>query len=271
MSITKGQPDTLIEKVIKSGKFKVKSRDIVYLKDISIGDYVSAYSLKDAALCNKEVLDISSSYYDGEIIEVNINNIINSYISNHECLVRYRDRSNDYCVYIMRKGTAYRVGMSKMWHEDNGCGPYKRLSDEEGDELWILDTFDSRRKALLEEAKVSIRFRIPQTMFTFKESRGLWTQEELDYVWSQISNQEDAERVLISYGRDIKYPYFNRSKNHNSIKRPHKVNACNILRGSEMYVKDLKWVPINISRSSYTGNIYSLMVDGNYFTNTILT
>lgn len=269
-----GQPKgTTVEKAIKNGKFKVLYREIIPIEELLVGDFVSSYSLKDSAIYARQVLETKSETYSGPLITTEVNGFFNKYIPSHECLVRYRDRDNDYCVYVMRKGKAFRVGMSKMWHEDNGCGPYKRLCDENGDELWIVDTFPTRKAALLEETKISIKFRLPQTMFTFKEGRGDWTDEDFAYVWSNVDNYEDAKKAIEEYNRDITYPYFDRSKSSISIKRPHRVRACNILKNSEMYLKDSKWLNINLSREQYDGIIYSIITekDDSHFTNNILT
>jgi len=264
---------TLIEVAIKNGKYSVKERKQIPIEELKQGDYISSYNFSDSAVYTKELTSCTLQHYSGKLFNIEVNDSRIACMPTHKCLVRYRDISRDYCVYVMRKGTAFRVGMSKIWHNDNGCGPYKRLLDEGGDELWILQTFADRRDALLEECKVSIKFRLPQAMFKFKESRGSWTQSEFDYVWSEVSNKEDAEAALTYYGRDINYPYFNRSKKHTSIKRPHTVLACNLLDNSEMMTRDKQWVNIKHSIENYTGDIVALSFDSNetYYSNNILT
>jgi len=261
-----------VETAIKNGKFKVISRPIIPIEDLKVGDYLSSYHFADSAVYARILKSIDKVSYSGKVLVVSVDNNIVRLTPDNDCLVRYRCRENDHCVYVMKKGKAFRVGMSKIWHEDNGCGPYKRLVEESGDESWILGIFPSRRHALLEEAKVSIRFRLPQTMFSYKEGRGSWTQEEFDDVWGEVDNYEDAKKALEYYNRDINYPYFDRSKLHTSIKRPHVVKACNILKNSEMFIRNKKWMNIDISEDTYEGDIYKLIVDkdNNYFLNNIL-
>lgn len=269
-----GQPkETKVEKAIKSGKFKVTSRETIPIENLNVGDYISSYSLKDSAIYTRQVADIQRTLYVGNLVSVEVGGSVSKYTPHNNCIVRYRDRDNDYCVYVMRKGKAFRVGMSKMWHEDNGCGPYKRLCDEDGDELWIVDTFPTRKAALLEETKISIKFRLPQTMFKFKEGRGEWTDEDFEYVWSGVDNFEDAKNAVEHYNRDISYPYFDRSKQSVSIKRPHQVKACNILRNSEMYVKDQKWLNIVLTSEQYSGEVINIIIENsdNHFSDNILT
>lgn len=273
-NIISGQPiGTLVEKAIKSGKFKVDSRELIPIQNLTPKDYLSSYRFTDSAIYARILNEITVAFYSGKLVVVNADENISKYTPNHKCLVRYRDLDNDYCVYVMQKGTAFRVGMSKIWISGNGCGPYIRLVDENADNLWILKTFSDRRDALLEETKVSIKFRLPQTMFSFKNGRGTWTEEEFQYVWSEVSNIEDAKQAISHYGRDILYPYFRNIKIPTSIKRPHIVHACNILKNSEMYVRNKKWVNVTLSEESYKGIICSLSVDNdmNYFSNNILT
>lgn len=268
-----GQPSgTMVEKVLKSGKYKVTGRLQVPIEELKVGDYVSSYNFKDATLYSRSLLDIKHTHYSGNIINIQIGNRNAKCTPYHKCTVRYNNPNIDYCVYIMRKGDAFRVGMSKISHTDNGCGPYKRLKDEGGDAIWILKTFSNRRDALLEECKISIKFRLPQAMFKFKEGRGSWSQEEFDYVWSGVSNIKDAENALIHYNRSINHPYFTPSKKHTSIKRPHNTVACNILDHSEMMIKDVGWVKITHTVEEYTGVLYSLSVDvdNNYYSDHIL-
>lgn len=268
-----GQPTgTLVERAIKSGKFKVTARELIPIEDLKVGDYVSSYHFTDSAIYARTILGTHSFNYNGNLIQVNIDGESFMCSPNQKCLVRYRDISRDYCVYIMRKGNSFRVGMSKMWHTDNGCGPYKRLVDEGGDELWILKTFNTRREALMEEGKISIKFRLPQTMFKFKEGRGSWSQEEFDYVWAEVSNREDAKIAIEHYNRDILYPYFNRSKKNVSIKRPHECYACNLLENSEMMIRDKKWMNVKLTVIHYEGTLNSITVskNDNYYGNNIL-
>lgn len=269
-----GQPmKTLVERVIKNGKFSVKERESIAIENLKVGDYLSSYQFKDSSIYSRVLTTIETDSYSGKIFTITIGGNELKCLPSHKCLARYRDITRDYCVYVMRRGTAFRVGMSKIWHNDNGCGPYKRLVDEDGDEIWILKTFTTRREALLEESKVSIKFRLPQAMFKFKEGRGSWTDEEFQYVWSNVSNEDDAIKAINHYNRDIRYPYFDRSKKHTSIKRPHEVRACNILYNSEMFTRDKEWVNITASVEDYDGTIYRIQTekDNNYFSNGILT
>ena len=264
---------TMVEKVIKNGRFRIISRELVPIETLNIGDRVISHSFKDGTFYSRTVEGITSRPFVGTLINVMVDGNISKYTPNHHCLVRYRDQANNYCTYIMKKGNSFRVGMSKMWHIHGGCGPYKRLVEEQGDALWILQTYPTRQLALLSEAKVSASYRIPQLMFTFKSARGLWTQEELNYVWNEISNESDATLALKSFGRLITYPYFDRCKKHTSVKRPHQVHASNLLDNSEMYVREKGWMNIQLFTEKYDGLVYSLTVekDHNYFADNILT
>jgi hypothetical protein len=73
-----------------------------------------------------------------------------------------RDYARKWCVYLMRRGSWWRVGVTKMrttW----GFGLKGRLCSEHGQEGWILDLHDSHADARMHEQLVSVRYGIPQT------------------------------------------------------------------------------------------------------------
>ena len=119
-----GQPiGTLVEKATKSSKFKVNSRELVPIESLNVGDYISSYHFLDSAVYARTLLKTEAHDYRGKLISIEVNAEEIKCLPNHKCLVRYRDKTRDYCVYVMRKGKAFRVGMSKMWHSCGGCGP----------------------------------------------------------------------------------------------------------------------------------------------------
>ena len=110
-------------------------------------------------------------------------------------------------------------------------------------------------------------------MFTVKNEKSYFTQEELDDIWSDIDNENDAIKCLNHFGRNIKYPYFVSGLIHVSLKRPHETYACNILEHSMVRLRNNQWVTVNLQREYYNGIIHKIDVEREqlYFANGVLT
>lgn len=269
------QPEgTMVEKVIKSGKFQVKERVSVPIESLELGDYVSSFSFKDHRVYARRVLGITERVHVGAMINCTTQDGRKSlYTPNHHCIARLKAKG--FCTYMMQRGKSFRLGVSTLSHIGVGAGPLTRLRSEDADAVWILDTYPTKREALCAEASISAVYRIPQLMFTAKQSAGcLFTQEQLDSIWGKIDNQKDAAKCLNAFGRMREYPYFKRGQLNGTFRRPHVVQACNLLKHSEMLGRDIKWVEISaIRRTGFITKVYSLSIDKekNYFADGLLT
>jgi hypothetical protein len=151
--------------------------------------------------------------------------------------------------------------------------------------MWILDSFDTQHEARIQEAIISARFGIPQLMFTAKNTSKIFTDDVLDFVWSEIGgNILGADMCLAKYGRDIRYPLFDQdivtNPHSQSMKRPITVRACNLMDGvlvlpyhNKSHFRKSQWEKITVSSEKYDGLVYSLDVEKyhNYVADGILT
>jgi hypothetical protein len=206
-------------------------------------------------------------------------------------------------LYLMRKNDYWRIGITSANHGKNGreSGLAGRLREERADAIYILAIFGDRRTARNAEMEVSAVFSIPEIRFCTNSSRDYITQSELDQIWFKIGNISDrAEKCLEFYGRDIRYPIATRKFTETGNRsdyllytRASTIRACNLLTGMEfidsesllngantivhrsnqVHRNGTCWSPIEVSRVSYDGWVYSIEVarDHTYISNGIVT
>lgn len=166
-----------------------------------------------------------------------------SYTSNHKCYMQLSDEKirDKYALYMLQKGDNFRLGIYPCYskHKSNGFGPVLRARAEKAEHLWIIDVFDTKEEAYLQEQIISYEYRIPQLRFTDNNNSVCLNQERLDLFWSNFLNQKnDALKLLNKYNREIKYPLWSNTNTNQggvgncwklSTKTMFKTQACNII------------------------------------------
>lgn len=263
------------------------------IQDLRIGDRVVSYSEKGGYmnLSGNKILGITKRTVRENLVVVKAGELQSRYTGNHICLALAGNAFlNKYTVYVMSKGNSFRVGVTRDYHgrKRSSTGPSGRLYEERGEKLWALAVFDSRAEALMEESFVSTEFGLPQTVF--RSSGNSIPQLVLDKFWERKGDLTvKAKRCLVAYGRDLRYPLtekcwkgqkkdFHRSLN--LMVRLSRIRACNLMTGMDVisgelamafrvYNRKLKkqdcvYVPIEVTRSRYSGQVYSMDVERNH-------
>ena len=249
----------------------------VPIADVQRGDQVLAYGISDCHFYAKPVTGKSEKYYEGNLVRVTTSTGNTSrYTMNHHCVASFEAFRKHYCVYLMRKGAQYRVGMSRVDLGTNQrSGPVQRMIAEDADALWILEFHKSRDAAYIREQAISGRFGLPQLMFTPKHGTTVGLCEQAwEFIGDNISN---GINCLCHFGRDFRYPLFAKDqtslmpKNHTnarSLKRPMVVRACNLVSGCLMLpyegqksASKTDWQSVTVNNEYYEGFVYSLDVD----------
>lgn len=263
---------TMIQTVVKNGKYKIQSVEQTPIENIKTGDYVTSRNIGQGWQTTRQITGVSKKPFIGDLVVFSTVENQSKYTPSHHCVSKVAKEG--FCVYLMRKGSKYRVGMSKLWSSGVGCLPFTRLKAEEADCMWILDTYPTRKEALLYEEKLSTKFGITQVMFTEKfSSVSSFDQKDLDFIWEDVNNEVNAAKLLAKFKRNMKYPYFTKEMTNVSIIRPHVVRACNLLNNSMMMNNKKEWINGNISYEKYMGDVYSLDVEQDhlYFADGLLT
>jgi DNA modification methylase len=181
------------------------------------------------------------------------------------------DYASRWCVYLMRRGSWWRVGMTKMrttW----GFGVKGRLLHELGDEAWILTLHDSAAEARMQEQLVSIQFGIPQTCWVTNRSSSQRQDDHIRDFYGQLdadAQETAACSALACFHRNRKYPFVDSGDTRAKFgaRQSIQVRSCNLLPGSmEVPVPErgqkVAWMPIRaVDVQDYTGEVVSLGVD----------
>jgi hypothetical protein len=181
-----------------------------------------------------------------------------------------RDYPRKWCVYLMRRGPWWRVGVTKMrttW----GFGLKGRLCGEQGDEGWILDLHDSHADARMHEQLVSVQFGIPQTCWQESGQAQRRQRSHIEEFYGRLDlGRLDvaAEAALAAYHRRRAYPFVRNDDTRAKFgaRQSIQVRACNLLPEiMEVPVpssgQQTQWQPVRaIDVQPYAGEVHSLGV-----------
>jgi DNA modification methylase len=235
---------------------------------------VSFYPHSSAIVGLREGLEVRVTQrpYDGNIFGVVVGEKQTWCTGGHVWTVRLtEDYPAKWCVYLMRRGEWWRIGVTKMrttW----GFGVKGRLCSEFGEEAWILTLHDSHAEARIREQLISITFGIPQTCW--KESpqarrRKSWHIEDLYTRLDLRKLDQLAEATLAAHHRLRQHPFVRAEGTRAKFgsRQSIQVRASNLLPEiMEVPVplkgQETQWQLIRaIDVQAFSGMVHSLGVD----------
>ena len=269
------------------------------IEDVRPGDAVAylgidghTYGLGEKGVGAK-VLRVGERAYEKPLYEFNAGGLSYQCTHDHRCVVRSsRTAGDQYALYLARKGSRFRIGLAQYLFKGKGAnGVVSRAKVEGADAAWILDTFDDRQDGIIAERITSLKYQIPQAVWTHGE-------EFLRKLYRGIpSTLQSANRCLKDYGRDLHCPFW--SKHGIGTMKPQgfrrfTIYACNVIEGIHEMMTQPKssqvagvWRPVKVRYAVSLGSVYSLSVEDkakygkrryansrewrNYFANGILT
>jgi superfamily I DNA/RNA helicase len=214
---------------------------------------------------------VAARPYAGELVTIRAGDAITRVTPDHLCFARFsRDAwtSGPKVVYLMRRGSWWRIGKCSLRH-GNTFGPALRMRAEGADAVWVLDVFADAREALAAEAVTAANFGLPMTTFNPSSAGGMRDRRSMDDIARVFERIEDADdkaaRVLESFGRDIRYPFWSRGAMRGG-------RVTMLLRASNLLSDwmtvpvpagrtGVDWVTAKLERSAYEGHVYGLSVD----------
>lgn len=266
-------------KVVMEGGFEKNIEDIV-AGDRLVGLHKPNMQLVgwNKTQTGKLVKGVASRDYDGNIYNIIVGDKKTNATDNHKFTVRYNAKeASKYYVYLMKKGTWWRVGISQL-RNSRGSGMRDRLRAENGDVMWIVSKgFDSKIEAQIEEAIISCSYGIPQTVWnTDKIGRKVSkNDDQISRIYEGIGIEkinEGAKRLL---GDRINYPQIKRHEGKESTRAGFTVTACNLMpKVYEVLMpeKDINQTTVarykqidEITVERYKGKVYSLSVEGEHY------
>ncbi|WP_072814668.1 hypothetical protein [Rhodococcus zopfii] len=274
------------------------------IEQVRVGDRVVSYFAEHAAIRmrGKPVINVATRRHNGELIRVETESgLTTRYTPEHITFAKVGPGfEGKKLVYLMRRGDKYRVGITSPYHGGGGqrrsSGLAARMHEEGGDAMWVLGAYDTKAEALVEEARVSVTFGIPDIVFKEERGRSAWGQALIDGFWRSLGDMTDrAARCLAAYGRMIEHPLvtkrFNEAGNRAGylmLTRTATIRACNLVEG--MLVLDSRplfererhrawragdpaWTPEKVVREKFNGTVHSLEVadDHSYIGDGIVT
>lgn len=195
---------------------------------------------------------------------------------NHVIRTRYADAFyNKWCLYLMRRGDWWRVGICTSAHRPyRSGGVMGRLYTEQADDGWILGLYETRKDAMMAEAIVHGKYGMPSATFEVSSSRQT-TREDMRYIHEATKEyvSERVEQLLSDYGLLAEYPLYVRRKG--SERRgmsgyAFDTAASNFMPGYMMIptirddaksqVDSPVWMDAELIEEYYDGDVYSLDV-----------
>lgn len=248
-------------------------------------DRLLAYDLRGASVVGKRrgiQFRVAPSRYVGDAVCVRSGGRSTWTTHNHPWIVRWaRSALNLQAVYVMRRGTRWRVGRCQILRAD-GCTHFTtRCLQERADAGWILRTFGTVQEAAVHEAFVAACWGLPTSVWRPVNNQSVWSRKAIDDLWELLDPLEQARRAmecLRVYGRDPGFPLYEPNKAFRFGRKRFTVRGCNLLsEAMEVPVVDgdgVSWAPIEgLAREGFDGLVYGLEVENhhNYFADGILT
>ncbi len=154
------------------------------IEQVRVGDRVVSYFAEHAAIRmrGKPVINVATRRHNGELIRVETESgLTTRYTPEHITFAKVGPggfEGGKKLVYLMRRGDKYRVGITSPYHGGGGqrrsSGLAARMHEEGGDAMWVLGAYDTKAEALVEEARVSVTFGIPDIVFKEERGRSAW-------------------------------------------------------------------------------------------------
>lgn len=250
--------------------------------------------------------------YHGPLIKLETASHSHEVTLEHISIVKFNENAiRKPCVYLMRKGDFWRVGMTKLINLYDSpksrvkslFGPGQRAAKEGADELWILATCETVAEAHLLEEAFSIYIGASKCGFadslhkTKSKHNGLYkwvTEEQLLAHHNMLKKPYGHYKAfLASQGLSIEAPFWSKENplvlgrsRGICLSMPFAIHSCNILN-DVMKVAVVKeepgkatrsrfvtnWQNVKTSSREYHGSVYSLDVHINktYIANEIVT
>lgn len=214
------------------GKIDTKQVPIETLQE---GDTVVSYNrpLGVFKISGDKLSDVRSHRYIGNMHTVKVGERTTRYTDSHWCWASMGETNNQFFVYLMRRGSQFRVGHCASRWSGNRSGLSFRMYEEKADAIWVLKSFGTKQEAENYEATIINSRAIPGTRFE-PSTRTIDTL--VTSFWDAVvDNTSQAERLLIGHGRSIWYPFMAKGEQQERDgTRFRMVRACNLLDGMLM-------------------------------------
>ncbi len=220
------------------------------IEDLKIGDKVISYDTQKGSFSgasfidlwgnlnqntSNTILEINKRDYDDDLIVVESGDKISKYTPNHRCLIRFReDKTNYHFLYLMEKNGYFRIGIVPLWAKNKMTFGCHRGIQENADNFWIINVYENKFDAYLDEQYYSLLYQLPQMIFLHRHQRGNIDQKIIDNFYGRLDKEHlrnNAIKFLLLFKRKIEYPFWSKN-NRNYYSKTHmcEIRACNIIK-----------------------------------------
>ncbi len=134
---------------------------------------------------------------------------------NHILFAKLQPNENYHHVYLMyRKDKGFRIGLAKGLRTGNSRNGHKPLvglatrgNQESADKMWILKTCKDRLEAEYWEYFFAFKYGIPTLVFDTGGRSMLFTQENINKLFSEINTEERAIQLMKDLYLDPRFPH----------------------------------------------------------------
>lgn len=256
----------------------------VPIESLKDGDRVVSFDTYSGCVKGlKEGLEIktASRDYEGKMYAITVDGKTTRATDNHQFSVRFNSQTkNNYCTYLMKRGSWYRVGITRMY-DARGFGAKHRFIQEKAEKMWLIESFPTMSDAQIGEQMLAVKYGIPYTCWE-AESRQIntnyrqRTKDQIDRLYASLDLskvEKGAMQLLQDYNRSERFPLITEeTKAEKFSKRvTARIQACNLMPELmevpvpfDKYQGTLtfEWKPITtITAKETKEKVYSLAVD----------
>lgn len=257
----------------------------VPIEKLATGDGVVSYSIEGSRFDGKRQghkIKTSKRKYTGFMTSISSGDKTMECTHNHICLAQFNRKVKCQVVYLMRRGSDFRIGQCQLFNSEGANRLCGRMRSEDADAVWILQlSDDDRQSAFLQEQIIALKYGLPQIVFKVDKFHSVLTQSDLDEIYASTDTRSRAKQIFIDYNLHEDYPFWTKEKSkllHHGSKI-FTIEACNLI--STIFLipanKDdacAVWSPCTISRIHVKNvTVYSLDVERfhNYISDGIIT
>jgi len=189
---------------------------------------------KSMSKYGQNVDETSKRMFNGNLVVIESHNKISKYTPNHRCVVRIDENSkHKFLLYLMGKNGFFRIGIAPIWSRDGINFGANRTKQENADNFWILNTYENKFDAYIDEQYYSLQYKIPQMIFTYRQQKGNISQNIIDTFYDRFDKNDlrkSAISLLNHFYREYDYPFWCKGNgNYFSKKHMFELHACNVL------------------------------------------
>lgn len=260
------------------------------IDELQDGDGVisyDSYSGQIVGMREGRKVKVAKRQYQGDMFTISCDGRKTRATDGHQFTARFSAASRGiWNTYLMKKGEWWRIGIMRTFNS-RGFGPRIRLEQEQGEQVWLLTSHETKVEAMVEEQFLSIEHGIPTTHWETERNKNsptcTRTKPQIESIYQRMNLQNmdvRAKSLLVQYGRRYEYPIAtNTSENRTSCHKTARIRACNLIPViMELPIpttkSDFRWSGIeSVERQQFTGSVYSLDVerDHHYIADGIVT